>query len=1193
MPFDPFAEGAIPEVSTTEEFDPFAAGAVEEPAVQGLNEPEKDPALISSSIPRARISELSKKYGVPEEALIKQTYMRGGTVEGETRPLEYAAALAGEALPISGGAAAAFAQKKMYAPEQRAAFDEISNEVDENRSYARSVGEIALGVAAPFAIGGKVKAVAKATKFLQELPSAARVAAGGGKAGLAAELGTAAGMAGTIGAGAGLVHSEEGSEVSDAVLGSILGAGLGAGAQGLARGLAKTDVGDVSKVSEEAVDEVAGLKDKVYQSVRKHIEDTSVEDRAKIDMLLGMELPDARLVKQRLSQDMPAIKKTEAESVVKKLRDEVTNLKTASPTDYNAILARSTSEFDEKQLQNIASIAERRGLPVDEVTVQAVLQKDIVGFSDYLNRELRDVSFARSQKLGKFAPSLGELSVAREEFGDVGLKHRWDLYREAKYARNTAIRSEAIDAGLANQKSWIRKAYDNTINPSRYVLEAIDRKAGTTLVPLIDSISNNLNKYKTVLADMQPTVKASLDVFDKELKGSNLSYDRAMRLIYKTIEKTANEEETKLANQYFKGSIDKIKNNFEFFRGKANELYGDEVIKKWEDYVPHQAMDFASGARVIVNETHALHSNRAFLALEESTNLREALKDAVKANPQSELTESLKKAIQIKEAIEHYVPGKKIETVADLRSGFEHVQRPSLNKNSQDRVARAANIRLGANVPTLIKERDLLKLQERWLMDTLKSAAIDRDLTKLRGAAKTLKAMKANEETADYVRNLADDLTRRSRTGSMNEAAGEFAKKVQVWGYQNAAESNSRLGKFAWNLVAASPEVGQFMASQMYPAVLSAVVNPMATLVNLTQPLMYSLPELGYGYGSRTFTKAYLNVARDTARLNGRGVPNIYQEMLERGHRGAQWTSALKDALDEATGGVRSPMARKGMELVNKINAFTMAPFSGAELANRAVSFSAGKDIAADFLNAVSKAAKGAELGANEQGAMKFFQRLPEGYKRQIQPMLSKLKELSPEDLATRNALMADIEDQFAGYIIAKTIFNYDKVSASNLARTVAPTLMTFTKFPLNVLGDIVNSVSAQGGNEGFKDISKRLLAPTLGLVAAEALLQAYGNDDEVILGMTARELASGGSKAGLLRYSNIASLPALVGGQWASPPVLSPALALGSALTGDWEKASKEGTETLKFFMPAPLTNSIGLVDKLAGMGLIEDPFE
>jgi hypothetical protein len=51
--------------------------------------------------------------------------------------------------------------------------------------------------------------------------------------------------------------------------------------------------------------------------------------------------------------------------------------------------------------------------------------------------------------------------------------------------------------------------------------------------------------------------------------------------------------------------------------------------------------------------------------------------------------------------------------------------------------------------------------------------------------------------------------------------------------------------------------------------------------------------------------------------------------------------------------------------------------------------------------------------------------------------------------------------------------------------------------------------------------------------------------------------------------------------------------LALGSAFTGDWEKASKEGTETLKFFMPAPITNSIGLVDRLVGMGLMEDPFE
>jgi hypothetical protein len=538
------------------------------------------------------------------------------------------------------------------------------------------------------------------------------------------------------------------------------------------------------------------------------------------------------------------------------------------------------------------------------------------------------------------------------------------------------------------------------------------------------------------------------------------------------------------------------------------------------------------------------------------------------------------------------MPGKDIETSADLRRGFEKVHRPSLNKNV-DRIAQAANIRLGKGVPTLVRERDFLKLQERWVMDSLKHAAIERDLIKLRGASKMLRSMKADKETVDYVRNLADDLTRRSRAGSMQEAVGDLGKAIQVFGFQKAAESSSRLGKMAWGAVGDSPEIAQFMLAQMYPSVLSAAVNPMATLVNLTQPLMYSLPELGYGYGSRVFTKAYLNVARDTARVGKSRNMGIFQEMLERGHKGAQFTGELKDGLDEATGGVRSPVLRKSANFVNRINALTMVPFSGAEIGNRAVSFSAGKDVAADFLNAVSKAAKGAELGANEQGAMKFFQRLPDGYKRQIQPMINRLKDIKPGDEALRNSIIADIEDQFADYIIAKTIFNYDKVSASNLARTVAPALMTFTKFPLNVMGDIVNSFSAQGGIPGLEDVSKRLLAPTLGLFAADTLLRAYGDDEELILGMTPRELASGKSNAGLLRYSNIASIPALLGGQWASPPILSPFLATGGLLTGNLEQASKEGLETAKFFLPAPFTNTVGLVDGLVGLGLMEDPFE
>jgi hypothetical protein len=271
-----------------------------------------------------------------------------------------------------------------------------------------------------------------------------------------------------------------------------------------------------------------------------------------------------------------------------------------------------------------------------------------------------------------------------------------------------------------------------------------------------------------------------------------------------------------------------------------------------------------------------------------------------------------------------------------------------------------------------------------------------------------------------------------------------------------------------------------------------------------------------------------------------------------------------------------------------------MKPFEVAELSNRAIALEASKEVASDLLNGTL--ARVSKEGGGASGAIEFFNRMPDSYKRILKPKLDQYEQLASSldrggEAAAKQLrqIEYEVETDVAKFLIGKTVFNYDKASASELARTVAPALMTFTKFPLNVIGDIAEQLETKGFSRGISDIERRLLRPAIALYAGDMVLREY--DDEVIFDMTMRELWAGNSKAGLMRYSIGAAAPAMLAGQWSSPPVMSPFAALAGALTGNEEMAIKEAKETAKFFLPAPLTNAISLWDKLAAEDIVDTP--
>jgi hypothetical protein len=336
--------------------------------------------------------------------------------------------------------------------------------------------------------------------------------------------------------------------------------------------------------------------------------------------------------------------------------------------------------------------------------------------------------------------------------------------------------------------------------------------------------------------------------------------------------------------------------------------------------------------------------------------------------------------------------------------------------------------------------------------------------------------------------------------------------------------------------------------------------------------------------------RALYKLSRDKAKVLATGKPTeFFEQMYERGFVGAEWSGQLLDLVDEATSSVRSESARKIGRGINKFNRMAMAPFSMSEFLNRALAFDMGRSAAADLISAVQKGGKG--VTANEAAALNFFKELPDAYRKRIAKSMRGISQASVSD-DTREA----IEDSIIKHLIGKTIFNYDKASASQISREVTPVLMTFLKFPLNVMGDAADTMARKGVWKGGQDIGRRFLAPHMAIAAMDTILTSLSDSERLSLEQalegddpigSLRFFASGGSRAGLLRYSIAGSIGGMLTGQWASPPALAPVRIAGEALTGDWKEAKKAAKDSYKFMFPAPLTNMLSLYDSLANAGI------
>jgi hypothetical protein len=428
-------------------------------------------------------------------------------------------------------------------------------------------------------------------------------------------------------------------------------------------------------------------------------------------------------------------------------------------------------------------------------------------------------------------------------------------------------------------------------------------------------------------------------------------------------------------------------------------------------------------------------------------------------------------------------------------------------------------------IPEFIREKDVLGLIARWSQNTFKHAFYREGLSDLRKARDT--AIAVNDgRAAKYLTNLMADIVG-VRGNTLHGAIKKKMEQFTIEHTKAADRAVAPLSKKWHQFLADSPEFLPNLLQQVYPNFLG--LKPQAIVMNLTQPFMMTMPELGLRYGPAKVMKAYGAVA-DIAR-KGRTIqlsPELARQLgkepgqefftrnaalvlRNQGQLPAQWSTELRDAL--RTGIEKSGPSRLAGAALDKVTDVAMKGFELSEVMNRAVASEIAVGITDDLMG---KGTARAQKLANE-----FLANAGSAFRREVGDALKAGDREAVEKLTRQ-------------YLTSKTIFNYNRVTMSEYGRFVGPMFSVFTKWPTSIAGDVLEQYRRKGGLKGSAEIGRKYLAP----LAAVAMIDRFVMPGEEESPMRRLLLGKGGLSAG----APIGTIMAMATGDIAQPPAVATA---------------------------------------------------
>ncbi len=655
---------------------------------------------------------------------------------------------------------------------------------------------------------------------------------------------------------------------------------------------------------------------------------------------------------------------------------------------------------------------------------RGVGQNDAVAHLEQETRELGRM--LRSGKTTKADGSLPTLKESQDLIRDLKLSQgseelsrRYKEYRDAKVAKD--IFQDSLDSRIARRtgEKPIRAAWEQFIDGT-HAVRAMDSRLGTPLERTMLELSQANNLYTK---DLSKAIKG-LDELDDAYRKANVTQDD----FYKALDTG----DLDALSTQGKAAALKFKEKFEEMADSLRQL--GVPLQKMENYVPRQMVPMTDAILRVEQKIKQLPNGiDAFSDLDEA-----ALTAARQSDP------VLNDVVRGIETIQH----------SDIKTGRELLDESILAQNPTTAGARS-EVTAGAamqrldRIPEFMLEKDPARLVASWASQNFKAARMQPGLSELRRIRNIADAAGAVDETR-FIQTLITDLSgRRSNTIKAN-LQGVVDSKILDW-KRLANDSTNANQKAFYTTLSETPEFLGGLYNQIYMNTMG--LKPKAVVMNLLQPFMMTIPELGNRYGSLRVAQAYAEAAKG-------GFVSSIKRAEEGGFIPAQFSTELRESM---RGGIRDTATfRLTEKALDKFAGVGMYLFEKSEAINRAVSFELGQVVAKDLV-------KGTPM------AQSFLSSIPTEIRRGMQEAASQGNE-------------KEVARQMTNYLINKTMFNYNKVHMSQLGRSLGPLFSTFTKWPLSIAGDVYTSYLRQGASKGSQDLLKRYFGPAL----ASAALSTY-----------------------------------------------------------------------------------------------------
>jgi hypothetical protein len=659
--------------------------------------------------------------------------------------------------------------------------------------------------------------------------------------------------------------------------------------------------------------------------------------------------------------------------------------------------------------------------------------------------------------------------------------------------------------GSSKLSKQAQRTLDLTVS-GRYAAADIDRSLKTDAVRILDDFATADTAFKITTA----TVKTSLNRIIKEANKAGIAPDQITSVLRKA---TTPEEIRALIPEKEKADVVvRMREFFDSIREDVASTRTDRTAVKMgflETYAPQKLADDATVISKIDALTRDVEKQFSTKVGNPSTEAKQTMGALIKEY-QEEIRPLMifsKKAIDPTEqkVIDNFQAragsfGTLLHAIDYLSQGdllgkavgkgkevdIEDILRFTRSLDNADFLgARTEKIAGSAmerqlRAPEIILENNVFKLGQKYAYDLYRTAYYKKTVDGLKGVQEV--ARRAGDARSEaWVTNALKDLAG-VRPGTGLAKYKEVTQAVQVWALKKANETvPGSVSHSALTYLSESPEILSNMLNSVYPYYLGGSVRSFVN--NLGGATFTLAPEVGVQYSANVF-KGYLRLAKllstgeeitlsqRTAdylnKMNPRSGaayaagetiltrnPSLFV-MNTLGGSGSLANEAfttLNKALD------KNALARTTTSAINKWTDLAMYFFEKSESINRFVALDVGQDIARDLME-------------KKPGALALLGKMDQSYR-----------------IAVRKAVdsnnTAEVQRLTQRWLVAKTMFDYNRLNQAEAARFMGPLFSTFTTYPANVWGDAVNSLRERGALKGGADLVARRFLP---LIAAMSI---------------------------------------------------------------------------------------------------------